>query len=369
MTSAVQSMNPTVLENIKRSNIKLETYAELQEELQSLGMQSYGELILCLPGETKESFMSAVEKFLDAGALRVSAHQLMLLHGAELANPDSRERFRFDTKWRLVARNIGDYTGEPVVEVEEMVVSTPDLSYAEYIELRTFHLLLTIYYYEGNFTEAFEFARGCGVSPFTVMRWLSDNVDRAPQGLRDVLTGFTEESEDELFDSRDACIEWAKRHYAELVDGTLGGNLLSKYSMMGRFYATHAALDFLEEAIQATTDNKSPAESEAVMTYLRKVVLHVPFKETMADDVHWVTAYDVEKWAEDGYRRPLEAYAFEAPCGFKGEVADDRHGLISSKVDTFGEHPSGLGKFTRTMFARDLRRTFVRQDAPSVRQR
>jgi hypothetical protein len=50
MTAAVQSMNPVVLKNIKRDNIKLETYREIQKELESQGMQSYGELILCLPG-------------------------------------------------------------------------------------------------------------------------------------------------------------------------------------------------------------------------------------------------------------------------------------------------------------------------------
>lgn len=152
MTAAVQSMNPEVLANIKRKNIKLETYAELQDELKSMGMQSYGELIMSLPGETRESFLGAIEQFLDKGAKRVSAHQLMLLHGAELSNPDSRERFGLKTKWRVVARNIGNYTGEPVVEVEEMVVDTPTFPYATYLEMRIFHLLLTIYYYEGNQT-------------------------------------------------------------------------------------------------------------------------------------------------------------------------------------------------------------------------
>src|SRR5581483_2127188 len=60
MTAAVQSLNPEVLQNIKRSNIKLEAYSEIQKELKRQGMQAYGELILCLPGETKESFMQAV---------------------------------------------------------------------------------------------------------------------------------------------------------------------------------------------------------------------------------------------------------------------------------------------------------------------
>jgi len=365
MTSAVQSMNPTVLKNIKRDNIKLETYAELQEELKSFGMQSYGELILCLPGETKQSFLDAVERFLDAGAMRVSAHQLMLLHGAELADPDNRERFQFNTRWRVVARNIGDYTGEPVIEIEEMVVATPDISYDEYIELRVFHLLLTIFYYEGNLTEAFECARGGGATPFQVMRWMSDNAGQAPTELKEVLDAFVNESEEELFDSREACKEWARSNYDALVDGTLGGNLLSKYSMMGRFYTTQAALDFLEEAIRACTADVDDVALSTVMDYLRKVVLHVPFAETMDADTRWTTGLDVEAWAAEGYSRPLTDYAFEGPRTFAGQVPDDRQALIASKVETFGEHPSGLGKFTRTMFARDLRRSFSKEQPPS----
>jgi hypothetical protein len=33
--------------------------------------------------------------------------------------------------------------------------------------------------------------------------------------------------------------------------------------------------------------------------------------------------------------------------------------VIANRLRTFGEHPSGLGKFTRTMFARELRRSLV----------
>ena len=41
----------------------------------------------------------------------------------------------------------------------------------------------------------------------------------------------------------------------------------------------------------------------------------------------------------------------------------DRRALIETKLATFGEHPSGLGKFTRSMFARDLRRVLISADA------
>ena len=121
MTSAVQSLNPEVLKNIQRSNIKLETYRQIQEELHAQGMQSYGELIICMPGETKASFMKAVNELIESGVKRVSAHQLMLLYGAPLSNPESRRQFGFQTRFRVVARNFGNYTGDPGVELEEIV--------------------------------------------------------------------------------------------------------------------------------------------------------------------------------------------------------------------------------------------------------
>lgn len=365
MTAAVQSMNPVVLKNIKRDNIKLETYREIQRELESQGMQSYGELILCLPGETKESFFKAVQDLLDAGAKRISAHQLMLLHGAELANPDERARFGFDTRFRVVARNIGDYTGQPVIEVEEMVVSTPDFTFADYLETRVFHLLLTIFHYEGNYDEPFQWARARGVKPFDLVRRMYAMLDRAPAAFRRVLDDFVAESQAEIFPTREACLEWARAHYAELVEGSLGGNLLSKYSMLGRFYTTQEALDFLESVI-AEAVGVEPASPEAeqlaaVMDYVRNVVLHVPFAQTTAAGATWSSRFDVDAWGAEGFARPLEDYASKATRSWSAEVDPRTRALIMTKVGAFGEHASGLGKFTRTMFARDLRRV-VRRD-------
>jgi radical SAM superfamily enzyme len=74
MTAAVQSMDPTVLKNIERSNIKLETYTQIQREVRAQGMQSYGEMIVCLPGESKASFMKGIRDLMEAGVTRISAH-------------------------------------------------------------------------------------------------------------------------------------------------------------------------------------------------------------------------------------------------------------------------------------------------------
>lgn len=363
MTSAVQSLNPIVLKNIQRSNIKLETYREIQHELREQGMQSYGELILCLPGETRASFMESVRTLLESDVKRVSAHQLMLLHGAPLSNPDSRELFGFRTRYRVVARNIGAYAGEYVVETEEVVVETPTFSFDDYLETRVFHLLLTIFYYEGNFEEAFELARKRGISPFDLVVGLQSRLGDAPAGVRKLIDEFLQESRDELFPTHDACLEWARLHFDALVDGSAGGNLLSKYSMLGRFYITQDSLDFLEAGLAAALPSPAQAgdreQVAAVMDYLRCVSLTVPFRHSLAQSASCTTAYDVEAWRGDGYSRALATYALPAPLVISAEVAPDQRALLDSRLSTFGEHPAGLGKFTRTLFAQDLRRRIV----------
>jgi hypothetical protein len=151
------------------------------------------------------------------------------------------------------------------------------------------------------------------------------------------------------------------------VTGELGGNLLSKYSMLGRFYATQEAIDFLEMGIVdclASRNEKDDPEARAtVMQYLRSVVLHVPFAEVMEECPAWTTAFDLAAWEREGYSRPLEGYRLEEPITLRTTVPPDRKAQILTRIQTFGEHPSGLGKFTRTMFARDLRRTLAPAEA------
>ena len=371
MTAAVQSMSPVVLENIKRSNIKLETYAEIQKEVRAQGMQSYGEMILGLPGETKESFMKGISDLLDTGVLRVSAHQLMLLHGAPLNNPDQRERFRFKTRFRVVARDVGDYgTGEPAIETEEMVVESETLSFEDYLDVRVFHLLLTIFYYEGNIEEAFAFAKEHGVKAFDLIVHLQHLLDRAPAGFRKVIDDFVRESREELFESREAVVAWAKERLPGLISGELGGNLLSKYSMLGRFYATHEGLDFVQMAIAETLgdglDAGGRAELAAVMDYLRTVLLHVPFKETMQRTPSFTAAYDVEAWRDSDFARPLTSFRQPAPATWRTAMDLEKRAMIEKRIADYGEHASGLGKMTRTMFAKDLRRIVVTSDAAAL---
>ena len=364
MTSAVQSMSPVVLKNIERSNIKLEAYAQIQQETLAQGMQAYGEMILSLPGETRDSHMQGISDLMDSGVLRISANQLILEHGAPLSNPEERRRFSYKPHFRVVSRNIGDYgTGEPVIETEEMVAETDTLSFDEYLEIRVFHLLLTIFYYEGNFDEAFKYAKECGIKPFQLMKVAQGLLNEAPAGFRQLVDDFVRETREELFDSREEILKWATDNFQQLLSGELGGNLLSKYSMMGRFYVTRDSVDFIEMAIKSALGGAlSPSASEelsAVADYLRCVLLHVPFGETMQRVDTFTSAFDIVAWYTAGNGQPLSAFRSEEPVTWQTSMDPHIRSVLEHRLATFGEHPATLGKFTRTMFAKDLRRSLV----------
>ena len=358
MTASVQSLNPEVLKNIERSNIKLETYTEIQAELRSQGMQSYGELILCLPGETKASFMKAVDDLIESGVSRVAAHQLMLLHGAPLSNPESRERFGFKIRHRIVARCLGKYTGEFVAETEEMVVESNQFTFQDYLDTRVFHLLLTIFFYEDNFVEVFKLAREKGIRPFQVVKHLQDILDEAPLAFRQAVEDYLTENQAELFETRDACLEWIEANYDDLASGELGGNLLSKYSMIGRFVVLPEALTFLKRAVSDLIGDDEDAQAmlSSIIDYYQSVMLHVPFATTLDAEPVWDTIYDIEAWREAGFEKPLSEFRYGQPQKVATKVDANVKSVLLSRIDTFGEHVSGLGRFTRTMFAQDFRR-------------
>ena len=56
VVSSLQSLNNDTLKAIKRKNMPIDKYMELQNDINDLGLKSITNLIIPLPCETKESF-------------------------------------------------------------------------------------------------------------------------------------------------------------------------------------------------------------------------------------------------------------------------------------------------------------------------
>ena len=95
---------------------------------------------------------------------------------------------------------------------------------------------------------------------------------------------------------------------------------------------------------------------QSVIDYYRSIMLHAPFASSVSTAPTWTTQYDVTAWRDADFERPLFDFRHDKPQEHCTAVDPKTRALILSRIETFGEHPQGLGRVTRTMFAQDLRR-------------
>jgi len=134
ITLARQSNDATVLENIKRTNIKMETYRNLQTRFNEHDIPVYCELILGLPGESYNTWVSGIDDLLQSGLRnQLFVYMCQIYENTEMCDLSYREKFNIQTKILPLTEIHGAVrSGELVVEYEEIVVSTETMSQCDW---------------------------------------------------------------------------------------------------------------------------------------------------------------------------------------------------------------------------------------------
>ena len=78
VTLSFQTLSETAQANIGRTNISVDAYRDMLRRYTAAGIPTYTELILGMPGETKESFFNGIEELLEKGQ-----HASLLVHLCE----------------------------------------------------------------------------------------------------------------------------------------------------------------------------------------------------------------------------------------------------------------------------------------------
>lgn len=96
-TMAYQTLNPEALRNIGRKNLTMEHFSTLMQKYNEAGIPTYSELILGLPGETKESFCEGICRLLENGQHNsLSVYHCEVLPNSDLADPAFLRRHRIE---------------------------------------------------------------------------------------------------------------------------------------------------------------------------------------------------------------------------------------------------------------------------------
>lgn len=247
--ASMQSMQPEVLEVIKRKNLPIEVARDMSRELQSEKTGFFSELIAGLPKQTFEGHINDNKVLMDLGA-NVYNYNLRLLHGTEMNTDESRARYVVKSGWRLTSDAFGVYEGVPVFEGEEVVLATPSMSEEEIRDLRLIHFLLMYMWGKGFFLDYVQLFRSFGFHPMDVIlataraMWAAAEADQ-PGSVGALFRNFATDHALEKFATYDElCAYWSQPdHLERLRRGDLGK--LNSFHGLELISQPDAFIDFL----------------------------------------------------------------------------------------------------------------------------
>ena len=149
MNISIQTTTPEVLEAIKRQNISLESYAELQRRFVRDGIPTFVDMIVGLPAETVHTLKTSVSSVLERGQHhRVQFHNLTVLPNAEMGDFVYQEAYGLKTVSTRIVNNHApaDLLDDGIVETQELVIASASYTEEGWREMRTFAWLTLLYH-------------------------------------------------------------------------------------------------------------------------------------------------------------------------------------------------------------------------------
>lgn len=153
VTLSVQSMNTATLKNIRRDNISLESYQELQRRFMKNKVETYSDMILGMPGETYESFTNGIDQIINNGQHnRIQFNNLSILPNAEMGNPEYQKKFGMQT----ITSDIINFHGSLDEEIEDLsirekqvlVIATDSMPKEDWLKTRAYCWMTALLHFD-----------------------------------------------------------------------------------------------------------------------------------------------------------------------------------------------------------------------------
>ena len=321
MSMSKQTLNPVVLENVKRKNIPVEQYDALREECERRGIVTYSELIYGLAGESDDSYIDGVIRTIRSGQ-RVTMYPQLLLAGSESGERRYREQFGLQTAFRVISRCVGSYDDIHSLEHEEVVVAHHQMSRDGYYRIRLFQFLVTVFAGQAfqEFTRALNRA---GLDYGT----LANILERDRSGRRPAVAALFDEI---LAAARNELIEKVdlKLHFtADDIQRVRNNELALVPYFQCKLASSTSTMQQLAADLQDLIATRFGGRIEAGYDNELSTCLAVAFDRLVCYDppVKSKTVahhYDFDAWLAAPEGAPLEAYRLEAPATYIYELED-----------------------------------------------
>jgi len=146
ITLARQTNSLDALKNVKRDNIKLEAYSELERKFNNLKIPVYAEMITGLPGETYESWTNGLGSLVDSNINnQIFVYQAEVYPNTELNEEAYRKKHKIKTKKiELLETHCSPKEQEWLKEYQEIVIETSSMTKEDWKKRNLFSVVLMV---------------------------------------------------------------------------------------------------------------------------------------------------------------------------------------------------------------------------------
>ena len=360
---SVQSLDQNVLKNIRRDNISTDQMLALQPAIKDAGLQTRAEVILGLPGETHENHMKTLRDLVNARMDEIQVHTCMMLDGSEMGTPAERKKWDLHTKFRVLQRDFAKLSnGKTVLEFEEVSVSSPQMNFEEYVDMRILAFVTYVTNRGTVYDPIIKFLREQNLDVFDYFCKIKDDLQNAPQTIQNIFQRFKDSTINELWDSPEEIIENYQKdsEYQKLLDGKEGINVMYNYlaevtaESMDDWagYILEIAYDFINASEKK--DIAWKAKFQDVSNFCRGTAHNTLGTDRMQTNPSFEFKYDVMKWLEETHDTNLDNFLLKYPYRISFELTEKQFKSVQDTLNAYGDTMVGKSKALRMISSTNL---------------
>ena len=353
VTMSVQSLDPDVLNNIRRDNISVDHMLALYPAIKEADLQTTSEVILGLPGETYSNHIQTLRDLIRAKMDEIVVHTCMLLDGSEMNLPEERKKWGMKTKFRVLQRDFAELSsGKKVIEYEEVVVSSNTMTFEEYIDLRNLAFIIFVTNQGIVFDSVQKLLREQDIDVFELYYRMLTNKKNSPENTQKVIEQFQQATVGELWDSPQELLENFQKdfEYKKLLNGEAGTNVLyhhkavviSEYMDDWAEYVIESAHTVLKNS--NNYNDELEKQFETVANYCRGLSHNVLGQDRLDTNPEYEFEYDIPSWLSPKTNLKLDNFKLDTKLKISFQLDDEQFKMVQDNIDVYGHSRIGKSK-------------------------
>ena len=353
VTMSVQSLDPDVLNNIRRDNISVDHMLALYPAIKEADLQTTSEVILGLPGETYSNHIQTLRELIRAKMDEIVVHTCMLLDGSEMNLPEERKKWGMKTKFRALQRDFAELSsGKKVIEYEEVVVGSNTMTFEEYVNLRILAFIIFVTNQGIVFDAIQKLLRERDIDVFELYYGMLTNKKNSSGKTQKVIEQFKQATIDELWDSPQELLENFQKdsEYKKLLDGEAGTNVIYHYKAVVISEYMDDWTDHVIEAARILIKNSNnyndelENQFESVANYCKGLSHNVLGQDRLDTNPQYEFKYNIPSWLSPKTNLKLNNFKLDAKLEISFQLDDEQFKMVQDNIDIYGHSRIGKSK-------------------------